>query len=127
MSISRHQQIANQVRSCAPEIILKAAALCDGHSILKPEALLSAGLLAEVVEHLTTTHRSDGTPKGTLFVAGQAVSELRGVYGLHALRFFATALDVEYRRALGRGFEAANIQNALRRHFAPQQSPPQLS
>jgi hypothetical protein len=87
MSHRRHEQIAERLRRCDPQAILKAAALFDGHSILKPEALIEAGLPAEVVEHLTRTHRSDGTPKGTLFVGGQSVEALRGVYGLDALRF----------------------------------------
>jgi hypothetical protein len=112
-----YQQLVDAVRRCGPEIILRAAARCDGHSILKPEALTDAGLPPAVVEHLTTTHRSDGTPKGTIFVGGQPVKELRGVYGLTALRFFASALGVEYRDAIGRGFEAQNILTALRRHF----------
>jgi hypothetical protein len=117
--MSRPERAAAALRACDPQVILRAAALCDGHCILKPEALLEAGLPAAVVEHLTATHRSDGTPKGTLFVAGQPVAELRGVYGLDALRFLAAALGVEYRRALGRGFEAANIRDALRRHVSP--------
>ena len=99
--------------------ILTAAALCDGHSILKPDALADSGLPQEVVGYLTRTYRSDGTPKGTVFVDGRPVAELRGVYGLDALRFFASSLGVEYRRALGRGFEASNIRDALSRHLAP--------
>lgn len=105
MKRREYQQLADAVRRC------------DGHSILKPEALVEAGLPPAVVEHLTTTHRSDGTPKGTIFVAGRAVKELGGVYGLDALRFFASALGVEYRDAIGRGFEAQNIQTALHEHF----------
>ena len=119
-----YQQLADAVRRCGPEVILRAAGRCDGHSILKPEALADAGLPPAVVEHLTTTHRSDGTPKGTIFVAGQPVAELRGVYGLDALRFLAAALGVEYRDAIGRGFEAQNIQAALRRHLGETESPP---
>jgi len=119
-----YQQLADAMRRCGPEVILRAAGRCDGHSILKPEALADAGLPPAVVEHLTTTHRSDGTPKGTIFVAGQPVAELRGVYGLDALRFLAAALGVEYRDAIGRGFEAQNIQAALRRHLGETESPP---
>ena len=117
--MTAHDRAAARVRRCDPQVILRAAALCDGHSILTPEALLEAGLPADFVRHLTATHRSDGTPKGTLFVQGQAVAELRGVYGLHALRFLAGALGLEYRRALGRGSEANNIRRALRSRLAP--------
>ena len=112
-----YQQLYDAVRRCRPEVILRAADRCDGHGILNPEALTEAGLPPAVVEHLTSTHRSDGTPKGTIFVAGEPVAELRGVYGLDALRFLAAALGVEYPSALGRGFEAANIRQALCRHL----------
>jgi hypothetical protein len=112
-----HQELVDLVKQCGPEVILRAASRCDGHSILKPEAFIDAGLPAAVVEHLTTTYRSDGTFKGTIFVDGQAVKELRGVYGLDALRFLARALGVEYRGAIGRGFEAQNIRAALKQHF----------
>lgn len=112
-----YQQLTDAVRRCGSEAILCAAGRCDGHSILKPEALADAGLPAAVVEYLTNTYQSDGTPKGTIFVAGHPVAELRGVYGLDALRFLAAALGVKYRSAIGRGFEAQNIQAALREHL----------
>ena len=112
-----YEQLVDAVRRCGPEAILRAAARCDGHCILNPEALTEAGLPPAVVGHLTRTHRSDGTPEGTIFVAGEPVAELRGVYGLDALRFLAAALGVDYPPALGRGFEAANIRQALRRHL----------
>ena len=118
------QQLVDLVKQCDPEVILRAASRCDGHSILKPEALTDAGLPAPVVEHLTVTHRSDGTPKGTIFVDGQPMKELQGVYGLHALRFLASALGVEYRDAIGRGFEAQNIQAALHLHLKAKMSTP---
>ncbi len=96
---------------------LRAASLCNGHSILKPEAFTDAGLPAAVVEHMTRKYKSDGSPKGTLFVNGQPVKELTGVYGLQMLRFLAVALGVEYHETIGRGSEARNIQAALKQHF----------
>lgn len=115
---------AHQQQQCGPETILRAALRCDGHSILDPKAFLEAGLPAAVVESLTSVYRSDGTPKGTIFVDRQPVEELKGVYGLHALRFLAEALGVEYRDAIGRGFEAQNIQQALQQHFQAKSSGP---
>src|SRR5687767_13802919 len=108
MSHSSRATCGDQLRRCDPQVILAAAALCDGLSILKPEALLHADLPQAVVDHVTATYRSADTANATIFGEGRAVRELRGVYGLDALRFFAAAMGVEYRRALGRGFEAAN-------------------
>jgi len=50
------------------------------------------------------------------------VRELTGVYGLDLLRFLASALKIEYRRAMGRGFEAQNIKSALQAHFKARSS-----
>lgn len=109
--------IIEQVKALPPEIILAAANICDGHSIFDPKAFITAGLPETVVAHLTREYQSDGSPKGTLFVHGQAVKALTGVYGLEMLRFLASVLNVEYRGALGRGFEAQNILAALHQHF----------
>ena len=112
------------LRQCSAEVILKSASMCDGHSILKPEALLTVGLPIDVIHQLTQVHRSDGTHKGTIFVNGEPETELTGIYGLDLLRFVAGALGVEYRSALGRGFEAQNIRSALHEHFQRIQPPP---
>ena len=124
MSKPERSTLLERVRRCGPEAILRAASLCDGHSILDPDALISAGLPPAVVEQLTVTHRSDGTPKGTIFVGDRAVGELRGVSGLDVLVFLADAFGVEYRPAFGRGTRAHNIRAALRRHLAPVDDPP---
>jgi acyl CoA:acetate/3-ketoacid CoA transferase len=120
------RQYARRVKllnECSPETILKAADRCDGHGILKPEAFVDAGLPAAVIHHLTRTYKSDGSPKGTIFVQGEPVKELSGVYGLDMLRFLASALGVEYAPALGRGLEARRIQAALHQHFSRQRAP----
>ena len=115
----QYQRAVELVRQCQPEVILRAAARCDGHTIFKPEAFTDAGLPAEVTQLFTRTYKSDGSPKGTIFVKGQPVKTLAGVYGLDLLRFIASALGVEYRQAMGRGFEAQNIQIALRQRLTP--------
>ncbi len=106
------------VRQTRPAIILRAAGLCDGHTIFDPKAFLEAGLAIEIVEHLTVVHRSDTRdPKATIFKEGRAVADMRGVYGLHVLEFLAGAFGVEYRGCMGRGFQASAIRDALRQHF----------
>lgn len=117
MSQKAYQRIVERIRSTDGATILRIAGRCDGHTILKPQSLVDAGLHSGVVKFITHTHQSDGTPKGTLFVDGRPVQELTGVYGLDLLRLLANALNVSYRSALGRGFEAQNIQSALRQHF----------
>jgi len=119
----QYRRLADLARSMPPGAIRAAADLCDGHGIVRPEALVDAGLPVEVVAHLTRTHRSDGSPKGTLFVDGRPVESLTGVYGLDALRFLAAALGVEYRDAIGRGFEAQNIKAALAVHLSATPTP----
>jgi hypothetical protein len=118
MSNKTWERSAAIVRTLPGAVILKAAGHCGGHNILDPKAFLEAGIPSDVVTHLTRTHKSDGSPKGSIFVRGHAVKSLEGIYGLDALRFFASALDVKYKDAIGRGFEASNIHVALREHFA---------
>ena len=113
-----YQKLIEQVRALPAETILAAADQCDGHTIFKPQAFIDVGLPQSVVDHCTTTHSSDGSPKGTIFVEGHPVKELSGVYGLDLLRFLANALGVDYAAAIGRGFEAWNIQTALRQRLA---------
>jgi hypothetical protein len=117
MSKKAWERSAAIVRTLPGEVILKAAGHCGGHNILDPKAFLEAGIPPDVVTHLTRTYKSDGSPKGSIFVRGQAVKSLEGIYGLDALRFFAAALDVKYKDAIGRGFEASNIHVALRLHY----------
>lgn len=125
MKQRQDQRLVELIRTCGPEVIIQAAILCDGHCIFDPQAFLDAGLPAPVVAHLTRTYTSDpSSPKGTLFVDGQPVQDLTGVYGLDLLRFLAGALGVDYARAFGRGTEARNIQAALREHFKNAVSPP---
>jgi hypothetical protein len=111
--------LIEHVRQLKPDVILAASGRCDGHTIFKPEAFTEVGVPSEVVDYLSSTFKSDGTPKGTIFVQGQPVKELKGVYGLDMLKFLAMALDVEYADAIGRGFQAQNIQMALHQHFNP--------
>ncbi len=114
----RKPDLRELTRACDPQVILRAAGHCDGHTIFKPGLFTKAGLPADVVEHFTRVYKSDGSPKGTIFVNGQPVKSLRGVSGLDLLRFLADALDVEYRSAFGRGSEAQNIRIALRQKLA---------
>lgn len=114
---SKYQRAATSLREVPRGVILKTGSLCNGHNIIKPHALLDAGLPVDVVEQVTVTHQSDGTSKGTLYVDGQPVEQLTGVHGLDMLEFMASALGVKYRQCMGRGFQASAIREALYQHF----------
>ena len=119
----KYQHAIKLVQQCGPEVILRAADVCDGHTIFKPEAFTQAGLPLEVVELHTRNYNSDGSHKGTIFVEGEPVEKLLGVYGLDLLKFVASALRIDYPSALGRGSQARKIQMALRQHFAGKPDP----
>jgi hypothetical protein len=123
MPKSARERSAALLRTLPGPVILQATDLCTGHNILKPAAMTEAGIPESVVTCLIRTYRSGETPKESLFVDGQRVETLQGIWGLDALRFFAGALDVEYEQALGRGTEAARIRTALHRRFAVTAAP----
>lgn len=98
--------------------IRKAMEECDGHSVMRPEFFVNdCGLPPLLVKGVTRYHRSDGTPKGTIFNGqGEALYGLRGVYGLDMLWALARIINADTSGccALGRGFLARQIQNAIR-------------
>ena len=112
--------LAERVRKCDPSAVLRAADRFDGQSVFNAKAFLEDGLPQEVVDYVSRTHGSDGTPKGTIFADGKPVPVLCGVYGLDLLQFLAAALDVDYPSAFGRGFQARHIQVAIHQHFQNQ-------
>ena len=63
MSKRTWERSAAIVRTLPGEVILKAAGHCSGHNILDPKAFSDAGIPAEVVEYLTRTYKSDGSPR----------------------------------------------------------------
>ena len=113
--------LAELIRCLPSQTILNVARLCDGHTILPPERLIDAGLPNEVVAAVTTTYRSDTTsPKTTIFVDGQPVEQIRGIYSLDLLQRLAGALGVTYRECYGRGSQATAIREAVYEHFEAQ-------
>ena len=120
--MTRHTvpQLVQMIRDTPGAVILKAVAICDGHSIFGPQAFVDAGLPEPVVRYFTSNHRSDpASHKGTIFVGGRAVDHVTGVYGLSLLEFVAEALGVDYRRCHGRGSQSSAIHQALQHHLQP--------
>ncbi|MGB0766268.1 MAG: hypothetical protein ACPGYV_01005 [Phycisphaeraceae bacterium] len=105
------------IRETDPDVLWRIAQMCDGHGIIDPRKLIETGLDEQAVSYFTETLKSDGTPKGTIFVDGQPVDSLEGVYGLRLLEAIASALDVTYPSFMGRGYQARAIQETLRAHL----------
>lgn len=111
------------IRYTDPAVLWRITTMCDGHGIIDPRKLIEAGLDEQAVGYFTETLKSDGTPKGTIFVDGQPVESLDGVYGLRLLEAIASALDVTYQSFMGRGYQAHAIQAALRAHLCVDDPP----
>jgi len=86
----------------------------DGHSIFDPNLLVSFGVPEAVVSAYTIEHHSGGSPKEMIFNGGGVVRGVVGVYGLDFMRGLAGSLGVTWRGAMGRGWEARNIAEAVR-------------
>lgn len=71
------------------------------------------------VSHLVTTFKSDFSDhKSTLFVNGEPVKELKGIYNLSFLYWLAGEIGLtsdDYGSYGGRGFQAQAIERSIRR------------
>ena len=110
------------IRALSDEQILKALDLIngDGHSIKYTRALIEVcGWPEELANAVSKEIESDTSdPKSTIFDKdGNIVEKCYGWYTLSVLMAIASALDVEYRGTIGRGFQARAIDEALREHF----------
>lgn len=93
---------------------------CDGHTIFDPEKFMAAtGWSPNEIQPWVREYRSDfSSPKSTIYDhEGNAMTLLRGIYGLVLLRDIASALKIKYTPALGRGFEARAITRAIVVHL----------
>ena len=70
------------------------------------------------VSHLVQTFKSDFSDhKSTIFVNGEAVEELKGIYNLSFLHWLATEIGLtsdDYGSYTGRGFQAQAMERAIR-------------
>lgn len=114
------------------EVILKIAQLCDGWSILKTESLIEIGLPESIAHELTRVYVSDYTSyKSTIYVDGEAVDQLAGVYSLNLLHWLGTytQIDLQAVTACGRGSQAdqykALIEAALHLPSNESRQPPE--
>jgi hypothetical protein len=102
------------------KVILAAADICDGHSIINPEAFLKLGVPKAMVKAHTRTIKSDFSDhKATIFdnKTGKPVKSMDGVYGLDLLADIVYQLELPYREFFGRGSQARDWQRAIVEHF----------
>lgn len=93
----------------------------DGHTLFRPEFYAPYFSEDELKKaRLIQTHKSDGTPKGTIFASdGSVVPELKGVYNLSFLYWVAGRVGVtKYVRAEGRGSQASELVGYIREAVA---------
>ena len=104
------------------KVILAAADICDGHTIIKPKAFLNLGLHKDMVKAHTTVIKSDFSDhKSTIFdnKTGKPVESMEGVYGLDMLFDIVNQLKLNYHDFLGRGSQAREWQRVIVEHFNP--------
>ena len=103
------------------KVILAVADICDGHTIMKPEAFLKLGLHKDMVKAHTSVIKSDFSDyKSTIFGPnGKPVKSMEGVYGLDVLADIVHQLKLNYNDFFGRGTQAREWQRVIVEHFNP--------
>lgn len=110
------EQLREIVKNTSKDV-LKKAVMVDGHTIYTPEKFLEAGLDASIINVFTKKLRSGNHPKETLYVDGQQVQSLTGVYGLELLEFIASCFEIDSWK-MGRGSRAAHLAEQLTEKWA---------
>jgi hypothetical protein len=102
------------------KVILAAADICDGHTIMKPKAFLELGLHKDMVKAHTHVIVSDFSDhKSTIFGSdGKPVASMEGVYGLDVLSDIVRQLKLQCHDFFGRGSQAREYQRVITEHFA---------
>jgi hypothetical protein len=106
-----NSSLKNEIRKLLEEIG------SDGHTIWNPSVLNG---FPEAVRgrFIRSFKSSKKDPKGMIFVDGQRVEELSGVYGLTLLRSICSDLGLTYEDCFGRGTEARRATSAIEEWLA---------
>jgi len=89
----------------------------DGHAILAPDYYTELGIPAEFLDGLEKTIKSNFKDhKQTIYVNGEAVKSIKGIYNLDFLYRVASSLGVEHdaMNKYGRGSQAGVICSAVK-------------
>ena len=109
------------IKEKAREALDAGVIIGDGHTLFAPEyyaPYFTASDLAKA--KLITKHKSDGSPKGTIFASdGSIVEELQAVYNLDFLYWLANKVGVTKSvQANGRGSQASELVGYIREALA---------
>ena len=89
----------------------------DGHTLWDADAGFFKEMPKDFMESVTQVHKSDGTPKGSIWSDGQLVEDMHAVYGLYLLWKLAKEVGANLDRPhglMGRGFQARALTEAIR-------------
>ena len=89
----------------------------DGHTLWDADTDTFKDMPKDFMDSVTHVHKSDGSYKGSIFVNGERVEELRGVHGLGLLWALAREVGADTKKAadkMGRGFQAHELTKAIR-------------
>lgn len=87
----------------------------DGHTIYDANNISeTSGIPMDELAPYIRDHVSDGSPKGSITRNdGKFAEHIVGIYGLDMLRKLARENNIPYPSAMGRGFKARNITEAI--------------
>jgi len=103
----------------------------DGHGIYLPGFLSELGVPEAHIASVVRTYTSDGTHKGSIYAPATPglpglpiVPRMTGVYSLDLYRRLAADLGIPPSGALGRGFEARDLDRRIRQAVQPEETQP---
>lgn len=95
----------------------------DGWTIFNAEDELFDNLSDDIRKRATKTHKSDGSPKGSIWVDGEIKPQMEGIYALDLMWILAEEVGADVERAGmmgGRGFCSMALAEAINRKLAPE-------
>ena len=96
----------------------------DGWTIFRADAGIFRNLTDEIRERVVRVHKSDGTPKGSLWDDdGGMIPELNGIYALDLMWVLAEEVKADTTIAaskMGRGFASRALADAIKEKLAPE-------
>jgi len=95
----------------------------DGWSIFDVNDEIFANLPDDLKDRVKMVHKSDGTPKGSIWKDGEIQPQMEGIYALDLMGLLAVhvgADTTEARKKMGRGFRSSALAKAIVEKLAPE-------